>query len=379
MRRLLAGLLLFVSAATSGAQATLPDLLDMPAQPDARALHGLMLDIISAGERLVAVGEYGAILFSDDEGLSWKQAAVPVQVTLTAVHFPTPEKGWAVGHDGVILRSVDRGESWQLQLDGRHTGDLLLAAAEAWVTELEEQSAESDGSDEELMLQQDAAMMALDEALREQEIGPNRPFLDVLFMDENTGFAIGAFNYFFVTTDGGQTWQDGSPRLPNPELLHLYSIDAQDDGSLLMVGEFGLVLRSSHGGSAWESLQLNYDGTLFQVSSAAGRTWVAGLRGNVFYSDDQGDSWTHLPLKFESSWLGARALPGKRAAFAGLAGSLLQVGATQVVEYAQVARGHLAAVYVTKDGATILAGEGGLLRLEQDGQAARLQYLGEVN
>ncbi len=378
MRHLLAGLLLFVSAATSGAQATLPDLLDMPAQPDGRALHGLMLDIVSAGERLVAVGEYGAILFSDDEGLSWNQAAVPVQVTLTAVHFPTPEKGWAVGHDGVILRSVDRGESWQLQLDGRHTGDLLLAAAEAWVAELEEQSAESDGFDEDLMLQQDAAMMALDEALREQEIGPNRPFMDVLFLTEKTGFAIGAFNYFFVTTDGGQTWQDGSPRLPNPDILHLYSIDTQEDGSLLMVGEFGLVLRSPSG-KDWEMLSLDYEGTLFQVSSAAGRTWIAGLRGNVFYSDDLGESWKHMPVQVESSWLGARALPGKRATFAGLAGSLLQVGATQVVEYAQVARGHLAAVYVTKDGATILAGEGGLLRLEQDGQAARLQYLGEVN
>jgi photosystem II stability/assembly factor-like uncharacterized protein len=380
-RQLLVTLLWLASAAASAAPATLPDLLDLPALQDARTLNGLMLDIAAAGSRLVAVGEYGAILYSDDAGISWRQAEVPVQVTLTALDFPTPTMGWAVGHDAVILHTADAGETWQRQLDGRQTGDKLLAAAEIWVAEVEAQAATGNSVGDQLMVQQDAAMLALDEALREQEMGPNRPFLDVWFADDRNGFAIGAFNYFFVTKDGGMTWADGSARLPNPEFLHLYSMTPQADGSLVMVGEFGLVLRSADGGEVWETLSIGYQGTLFQAASAGGRTWVAGLRGNIFYSDDLGENWNHLETSVHSSWLGVRALPDRRALFAGLAGSLLRVdpAAPEPVSYTQVARGHLAAVYLTRDGGTLVAGEGGLRLLEQSGQVVELQYLAEVN
>ncbi len=51
-----------------------------------------------AGNRLVAVGERGIVLLSDDAGLNWKQVDVPVSVTLTGVQFVSPMKGWAIGH-----------------------------------------------------------------------------------------------------------------------------------------------------------------------------------------------------------------------------------------------------------------------------------------
>lgn len=380
MRWLSAFFIFFACSTAQAAPAALPDLLDMPAEIGEVSMRGLVLDITRAGDRLVAVGGYGVILFSDDDGESWRQAQVPVQSTLTAVHFPTAEKGWAVGHDAVILHSDNRGETWTLQLDGRQTGDILVASAEAWVARLEEEAAHSVGIDEDLMMSQDAALMALDEALREQEIGPNRPLLDVYFIDESTGYALGAFNYFFVTKDGGRSWEDFAPDLPNPEMLHLYNLTQQSDGSLIVVGEFGLLLRSPDG-IIWETLKLDYEGTLFQATSAEGRTWAAGLRGNIFYSDDAGDSWEHLPLQVENSWLGATALPGGGALLAGLAGALLQVegGATPRAEFDQVARVHLASVIPLAGGFLLLAGEGGLMRLDSQGRATRPQYLGGVN
>ena len=121
MRRIALASLFCLLSVTAGASAQLPDLLELPAEPSASALKHLILDIASAGDRLVAVGEYGNILYSDDQGISWRQAQVPVQVTLTAVHFPTANKGWAVGHDAVILHSEDTGETWRKQLDGWQT------------------------------------------------------------------------------------------------------------------------------------------------------------------------------------------------------------------------------------------------------------------
>ena len=178
------GLLCWLSA--SAGVAHCQDLLEIPAQPGAYALNGLMLDVGFASERLVAVGEYGGILYSDDQGVSWSQAQVPVQVTLTAVHFPSALKGWAVGHDAVILHSEDGGETWHKQLDGWQTGVILLEGAQAWLAQAEEQLA-SAPDDEDLLLQLDSAQLALGEAQRELEIGPNRPWLDVWFADEQHG------------------------------------------------------------------------------------------------------------------------------------------------------------------------------------------------
>ena len=52
-----------------------------------------LVAVASAGNRLVAVGEEGVIIYSDDNGQSWTQAQVPVSVNLTCVRFATPMQG----------------------------------------------------------------------------------------------------------------------------------------------------------------------------------------------------------------------------------------------------------------------------------------------
>lgn len=58
-----------------------------------KAATSMLLDIAKAGDRLVAVGERGHILYSDDKGESWVQAAVPTSVMLTRVFSRRPN--WA--------------------------------------------------------------------------------------------------------------------------------------------------------------------------------------------------------------------------------------------------------------------------------------------
>ena len=70
------------------------DVLDTPSTITSLATRSLLNGITRAGKRLVAVGARGHILYSDDEGKSWKQASVPVSSDLTAVNFPTPQQGW---------------------------------------------------------------------------------------------------------------------------------------------------------------------------------------------------------------------------------------------------------------------------------------------
>ena len=49
----------------------------------AKAVESLLLDVAHAGARLVAVGDRGHILYSDDNGASWAQAKVPTRCFLS--------------------------------------------------------------------------------------------------------------------------------------------------------------------------------------------------------------------------------------------------------------------------------------------------------
>ena len=62
---------------------------------------------------LVAVGERGHVLVSQDGGAAWTQAEVPTRALLTGVHMHDAKLGWAVGHDEVVLRTQDGGATWE--------------------------------------------------------------------------------------------------------------------------------------------------------------------------------------------------------------------------------------------------------------------------
>ncbi|HIQ53146.1 MAG TPA: hypothetical protein EYH51_07785, partial [Pseudomonas pachastrellae] len=86
-----------------------------PAIQSPLASHTLLIDAAVVGDRLVAVGSRGHIVYSDDQGKSWSQAEVPVRQLLTAVYFVDDKRGWAVGHDSLILNTTDGGATWAMQ------------------------------------------------------------------------------------------------------------------------------------------------------------------------------------------------------------------------------------------------------------------------
>ncbi|TXI29625.1 MAG: hypothetical protein E6Q69_14540 [Aquipseudomonas alcaligenes] len=216
-----------------------------------KAVTSLLLDIAHAGKRLVAVGDRGHILFSEDAGRNWVQARVPSRQLLTAVYFVDDKHGWAVGHDAQILASDDGGANWELQ---------------------------------------------------HEDLEREAPLLDIWFRDTSTGYAVGAYGALLETSDGGKTWNDVSDRLDNEDDYHLNGITAVKDAGLFVVGEAGSMFRSADWGQTWEKVQGPYEGTLFgALGTASANTLVAyGLRGNLFRSTDFGKSWQQIKLLSES-------------------------------------------------------------------------------
>jgi photosystem II stability/assembly factor-like uncharacterized protein len=195
------------------------------------------------------------------------------------VTFVGEKKGWAAGHLGVILHTEDGGESWVKQFDGIQAAALVLADAE------QRAAAEPDPDKREDLLFS---------ARRLVEDGPDKPFLDLCFLDERTGFVVGAFNLMFRTTDGGVTWTPWQDRVENPMELHFYGIQAAGE-TFYIAGEQGMLLRSTDGGAHFTSLVSPYEGSYFGlVTDPDGSVVVFGLRGNVYRSVDRGESWDRV-------------------------------------------------------------------------------------
>ncbi len=302
-----------------------------------RASESLLLDVKRAGERLVAVGERGHVLLSDDQGASWRQVAVPTTRTLTALCFVDERQGWAVGHDGVILATRDAGSSWTLQRD-------------------------------------EMGVQARPERSGEPPYAP--PLMAVWFADPGRGIAVGADGLYLETRDGGRHWRTPGSVPDNPDQLHLYAIASPDGERLLLAGESGILFRSPDRGQSWETLPPVAAGTLFGLVAepASGRMLALGLEGNVLVSPDLGDSWSALDSGVEVVLAGGARRADGRVLVAGSVGTLLEVeprsGAVASRATGTVT-GNFAQAVEAADGAIVLVGQGGVLRLpagEQEGR-----------
>lgn len=244
------------------------------------ATEALLLGVARAGDRIVAVGEYGDVLLSDDDGKTWRQAkTVPTTVTLTSVVFTDDKTGFAVGHDTIIIKTVDAGETWVKQFGGGESDNALLS---------------------------------------------------VFFKDANHGWAIGAFNFTVETTDAGATWVERKTLMPPPEKPpeetkpaapidptkattigaggidpyaaatgdenHLNAMFAGPDAETIFIAaEAGAIYRSLDGGVTWEKHLTGYLGSFWGgLTVKDGSSYVVGMRGNVWRTTDKGATWTKL-------------------------------------------------------------------------------------
>ena len=63
-----------------------------------------------------------------------------------------------------------------------------------------------------------------------------RPLMDVWFRDANTGFAFGAYGIYLRTDDGGESWEDLSFDIDNPDGFHYNAVTPVKGAGLLLAG-----------------------------------------------------------------------------------------------------------------------------------------------
>jgi photosystem II stability/assembly factor-like uncharacterized protein len=269
------------------------------------ASESLLLDVTRTAQgRLVAVGERGHILWSDD-GEDWNQAEhVPTRSTLTTV---TTAEGrlWAAGHDTVILTSGDGGATWTLEY-----------------------------------------------------FDPERlqPVMDIHFFNQREGMAIGAYGLMLVTDNGGKTWED---RMVSDEEWHLNAVTDLGGGHLVIAGEAGLSYRSLDRGETWEVIDMPYPGSMFGITRIGDCVLTFGLRGHAQESCDGGLSWVELDTGTQNTLNGA-STGGGELLVVGNGGLLLRRGAGGFESRLHGSGVDFATAIALEPGRWLLVGEGGL-------------------
>jgi photosystem II stability/assembly factor-like uncharacterized protein len=225
--------------------------------------ESMLLDVIQSDITMV-VGERGHILVGDAQGLT--QAEVPTTVTLTAVDG-MGSTYIAVGHDASILRTTDGGKSWTLVFS---------------------------------------------------DIDIDRPFLDVIFIDEQEVVAVGGYGLFYRSKDAGVTWSSEQhvSLLSPSDIEYLESIKddeafyqeelnfifphfnrlSRGNNALYIAGEAGLVAKSNDRGLSWQRYEIDYFGSFFDtLELSTGALLAVGLRGNMFLLADDEEESHSLP------------------------------------------------------------------------------------
>ena len=270
-----------------------------------------VLALARAGTRLVAAGERGRVLVSDDDGTSWKVASTPTHHTLTSLTFQDARTGYATGHQRVLLRTEDAGDTWK---------HVTLESKE-------------------------------------------RPALFAVRVEGDRGIAVGAYGAYFESVDAGRTWTQR--RIGPPDFdRHLTGIAAAGGGRFVLAGEAGALLASPDSGATWRVLDSPYEGSFFgALGLGEGIVIAYGMRGNAFRSTDAGKTWQRIDLgKYKGALQGASQLPDGTVILTGADGMVADSkdrGAT-FTPAPLASRALVSAVAQTARGRRLAAGPAGL-------------------
>jgi photosystem II stability/assembly factor-like uncharacterized protein len=155
------------------------------------------------------------------------------------------------------------------------------------------------------------------------EQGPDKPFLDVWFENDDTGFVVGAYNIIFRTADGGKSWEPWFDRTENPGFLNLYSIRPAGK-DLYIAGEQGIVLKLDREKGRFRSVKTPYAGSFFGVTGNSKAVIVYGLRGNAFVSSDAGLNWRKIETGVPTALTSAAIMEDGNILLASVGGQIIE-------------------------------------------------------
>jgi serine/threonine-protein kinase len=187
--------------------------------------------------RTFIVGDSSTIIFSDNYFRSYKKLKLSGSYSLFDINFVNNSTGFIIGNKGLILRSTDRGDTWNL----------------------------IDSPTKEILY-------------------------DFAFLNQNDGYIVGWNGVILKTVNSGLTWSVTAPFTNK----YLRSINFEDEDSGIIVGG-GVIYNTDNGGESWHPVDIKKIGGLQNVKFISDEFALAvGNKGTILFTNDSGEYWRQI-------------------------------------------------------------------------------------
>ncbi len=248
-----------------------------------KTLYGI--DVNPSGG-LTAIGENGVKLYSSDNGANWSVQGGTPDLPFLAGISSTASKTIAVGQNGAMLKTENY-IAWQnLQI-----GPLfhIYAACSPSPGKLFA-VASSSTSAGKILESSDTGNTWVS-----REIG-SMYALDLDFLNNSTGYAVGMQGVIYKTVNGGLLWETQASNT----IRWLYGVDFVNENVGVAVGEWGEVVKTTNGGATWTICNSTTLADLRDVYCKTDQVWFAvGEAGRIIKTTDAGTTWTDVTSNTE--------------------------------------------------------------------------------
>lgn len=241
------------------------------------------------------VGSNGTILRTDDGGATWTKADSPTPDNYRDIVFLDEQNGWIICERDILklktgeprsylLRTRDGGETWLAVDFPKNTANTVVTR---FILSNDKRKLWAVG--------EVGTFYALDgSGLRWSAKETSTRFLlhGGAFLDDKTGWLVGAGGTLLATDDGGAIWRDNVLQIETkPRLNSAFFLNAKQGWA---VGSNGTILATNNGGKAWTSQNSETDAVLHDVRFVNEQTgYAAGESGTLLSTNNGGATWTH--------------------------------------------------------------------------------------
>lgn len=232
-----------------------------------------------------AVGKLGGVVHTDDGGQNWWTQASGIDFHLYDIEFIDANKGWAVGNLGSIIHTSDGGLNWTSQESGTQNilrGVVFPDKNRGWVVGDFATMLKTDNGGASWVIQKKVETIL---STKKRLFLPT--LLDITFVDEKSGWAVGFPGIILHTNDGGKNWK----LQESPASGVLNSTTFIDALRGWITGNGGLILHTEDGGQNWVVQDSGVDYDLLKVQfSDPQKGWVV-CYGDILSTSNGGQSW----------------------------------------------------------------------------------------
>jgi len=218
-------------------------------------------DAVTHGERVLLTSSAGAALVSADAGRTWQRHELDGMPSLIDAAACPDGDFYALDSSRHVWRLGMGENDWQKNAIDTSENTLSLSCAPSgrlWVTAgfATLFSSDDDG-----------------QSWNEFSLNDDMQITEVQFIDEETGFAVGEFGLFAITTDGGDNWERGGD-IPN-EFYPMAAAFADADTGWVG-GLDGVIWHTADGGQTWVRQRSVNPSPIYRIVATDAGVFAAG-------------------------------------------------------------------------------------------------------